>query len=205
MAKTSGKGGRFSDRARNRQENASESLSAATSAAEHSPQPAPASVTPITPEPAVKRIAVPVDTATGKAMLETMRPATIAELKTALDSDSARAVLGNAAAVATSTHDPALNAALVGVLFDSLGAIGVALASRKGYSDPAAAKLAFNDRDKAILTPPTVRVLEKYNVLGGKYADEIALAAALLAVIAGKAQEMNAAEELFRRETGAAA
>jgi hypothetical protein len=66
-------------------------------------------------------------------------------------------------------------------LFGLLAVLG---AKRAGYADEHAQLMAFRPQQREALAPAVVRILGKYNLLGGKYAEEVAvlaLAAGMLA------------------------
>lgn len=197
MAKTGEKPTRFSERARPRTAPAPVTAGGATFTSEPGPtsgsEPAPAAAQ----EDSIKTVALRVDSVTGALQVDRMRPDTIAAVRKALDTDAARAaVFGTATATtAPAENDPTTLFAL-SMLLDSFGNIAANLAVRKGYSAPAAECLKFSEHEKAQLSPLAVKVLAKYDLLGGKYADEIALAIALTGLATQKIQAMNQIEAL---------
>lgn len=141
---------------------------------------------PSTPAELNTRLSVPINPKTGKLDFDSMRASTREKLKAALADPAARAALGDAGGgVALSADDAALNGVLVNMLYDVIGSIGVVVAQTRGFQAAHAEVLRYTEQEKAILAPTTLKVLNKYNLLGGKYADEIALVAAVGSVTAG--------------------
>ncbi len=89
--------------------------------------------------------------------------------------------------VTAATPDPAasaLDTMLGHKAVELVGLLAVIGAKRAGYADEHAQLMAFNVPQREALAPVVVRILGKYNLLGGKYAEELAalaLAAGFLA------------------------
>lgn len=96
--------------------------------------------------------------------------------------------------IATPEDSAALNAVVVNVLYDAVGLLAVVVARSRGFAEDTARLLRFTADEKAALAPQTVKVLDKYNLLGGKYADEITLLIAVGGIVGGHVLLMQDAE-----------
>jgi hypothetical protein len=145
-------------------------------------------------KPDFERISIPIDRTTGKIAENAMRDGTKSRLRDALHGSS----LLNGAAPTADT-DPSA-AMIVNVLYDLLGSAAVIFArSRLGASAAAAEAMRYTDQEKALFAAPTMKVLAKYDLMGGKYADEIALLVAVGGVTAAHymtVQRIIAAEKV---------
>lgn len=153
-----------------------------------SPETASTSGTASDAEPDVIRLSVPVDRKTGKIIESAMRDTTRTRLASALaGSDLSSAPSKTADAAASS-------AVVVNMLYDLMGSAAVVLARSRGYHASAAEILRYTDEEKAMFSEPTIKVLNKYDLLGGKYADEIGLALVVGGVLASRIMAMNRAQ-----------
>lgn len=84
---------------------------------------------------------------------------------------------------------------LVGMIYDVAGKLLAAAAVRAGYPEQLAyGTMVFLPDEKLKLIPPTSRLLDKYFPGGlGRWGDEVALAAALAVIVAGKVEILRAA------------
>lgn len=139
----------------------------------------------------IERFAVPLDPATGAFQFENMRPATKKKL---LDAIGKIPQDEKNAGAATSAEEQALNALLVNVLFDLVGFGAMIVARQQGYSVAAAQKLAYTEQEKSTFMAPTIAVLNKYNLLGGKWREELALLAIVSITTFGHVQAMKKAD-----------
>lgn len=122
-----------------------------------------------------ERLSIPL-TADGSAIdWERMRPGTRDKLK---------ALTGDAGSVGA--PGAAMDPAVVGMLYGSIGSLMVGIARAKGFTAEQANVLIFTAEEKAALQEPTARVLAKYAGSMGKYQDEIMLTVTLGMVLTGK-------------------
>lgn len=143
-------------------------------------------------KPAYDRLAIAIDSSTGKILWDQMRPITQGKLKAAILDPDTTARLG--APVAPGAPAPALTAddlALVSLLYDAVGSIAVSLARAQGYTGDQAALLRYSEEEKTALQEPTARVLAKYSA-GFKYTDEVMLALALGSITSAKVAALRA-------------
>lgn len=133
----------------------------------------------------IERLSVPIDTKTGKIAENAMRDSTKSKLIAALDGSTLTA------RVSSNAPDDGSAAAIVGVLYDVIGSAAVLMAKSRGYSDRAAELLRYTEQEKALLMPPTLKVLAKYDLFGGKWADEIALAVTVGSITAAHVMAMQ--------------
>lgn len=159
-------------------------------------------VAPVASEPEIVRLTLPLDPA-GKLRLDRMRPSTVDALRKMLDEPTLRAVRGEAGA-STDAADPAVNAVIVNVIYDAIGSLAVLLARSKGYTEEHANLLRYTAEEKSAMGPLTVKVLEKHNLLGGKYADEIALVTTIGAITVGHVMALQQAAATATVKAGAA-
>lgn len=75
------------------------------------------------------------------------------------------------------------------------GLLAVLAVQRAGYRPDQAAMMAFTAEDEAQIAPAVLAVLNKYQILGGKYAEEIALVSAVGITVYNKYQLMLAAQQ----------
>lgn len=204
MAKRPGNRQSFSQTARNRSGNAP--LPPPVADVDDPDDPGAATAPPASSpsEPEFKTIAIKVDPKTGEWLADRARADTIAGLRKAFDSDAARAALGAASPDATATN-AALMAAMVGGAFTAIGKVAAGMAMSRGVSEAAALHLLVDAEDMKLLAPATLAVLAKYNLLGGKYAEELALLGAVVTVGASKYDAMQRADDLVKARTTAAA
>jgi|SRR5882672_2271651 len=119
----------------------------------------------------------------GNIAWDRMRPSTRDQLRAKLGESSKSAPPPGPSATSEIFSDP--HAAM---LFDLLGRLEVTMAMRAYHcSQEQANILLYTDQEKAILTGPLVKVLNKYGASWfTKYGDEIALAGLLVSVHAPK-------------------
>lgn len=139
-----------------------------------------------TPVDANTRLSIPFDPKTGKLAFDSMRASTKAKLVAALRDPAAREALGqDVTNTATApAEDAALNAMVVNMLYDVIGSVAVVLAKSRGFQASHAEVLRYTAEEKQAFAGPTLAVLNKYDLLGGKYADELLLLAAVGSVTA---------------------
>lgn len=116
-----------------------------------------------------------------------LTPATLKELGVLAEPKSPEAV----------AVDNALDTMLAGKAVELVGLLAVIGGRRAGLSDQAAPLMAFRPEQREALAPLVVRILGKYNLLGGKYAEEmaaLAVAAAMLADNFQKAKNLDSAQ-----------
>lgn len=135
-----------------------------------------------------------------KIDLARMQPGNRAKLAALLRDPDTRAQLGLVEERAV-TVDAQLDRAVAAQAVGLLGMLAVMGAKRAGYRDEHAALMAFGQREIDMLAPATMAVLAKYNLLGGKYAEELALAAGVGAVVADKWTTMRAVAEREKAPT----
>jgi len=140
----------------------------------------------------IPRLGVPFDPKTGKIVFEGMRPSTKDKIRTLLDDDRLSKELGVTSNVssASSAENDALAGIVVNVLYDTVGSLAVILAKSRGFGSHAEL-LRYTEQEKAQLAAPTLKVLSKYDLLGGKYADELLLLAAVGSITAGHIMAMT--------------
>lgn len=159
-------------------------------------EPSAPAVAVIPPVNGRERLSLPVD-ASGALDWETLRASTREKLKTAF-ADTARVQreLGIGGAVNVTAPPSAeivkLNAMLVQSLYKAVGGLLVLSARSRGVPDDAAELLRFHEDECAMLVDPTLAVLNKYELLGGKYAEEITLIACVGSMLGGHVMAMNA-------------
>jgi hypothetical protein len=149
-------------------------------------------------ESTIPRLGVPFDPTTGKIVFEGMRPSTKEKIRTLLDDDRISKELGVSPNVssASSPENDALAGVVVNVLYDAIGSLAVILAKSRGFGTHAEL-LRYTEQEKAQLAAPTLKVLGKYDLLGGKYADELLLVAAVGSITAGHIMAMTHAAATF--------
>jgi hypothetical protein len=95
--------------------------------------------------------------------------------------------------------DSVLDTMLGGKAVELVGLLAVIGSQRAlGLSPGAAALMAFRPEQREALAPLVVRILSKYNLLGGKYAEEMAAAALAVAMLADnyqKAKDFDSAQK----------
>jgi hypothetical protein len=148
-------------------------------------------------ESTIPRLGVPYDTKTGKIVFDGMRPSTREKLKTLIDDDRLPKELGIGSSAVSSADNDALSAIVVNVLYDAIGSIAVILAKNRGFGDHAEI-LRYTAAEKEQFSAPTLKVLNKYDLLGGKYADELLLIAAVGTVTTGHVMAMTRAAAAMR-------
>lgn len=143
-------------------------------------------------ESTIPRLGVPYDTNTGKIVFEGMRPSTKDKIRVLLDDPRIAKELGVSANVssASSAENDALAGIVVNVLYDAIGSLAVILAKSRGFGSHAEL-LRYTEQEKEQLSAPTLKVLSKYDLLGGKYADELLLVAAVGSITAGHIMAMT--------------
>ena len=155
------------------------------------PMPAATTTTPTTEADTVARLSIPL-TANGDAIQwDRMRPRTKDQLRALLASSDTAANLG--APVPGADANAAVDPAIVGMLYGSLGMLMVSAARAKGYTAEQANVLIFTPEEKAALQDPTAKVLSKYAGSMGKYQDEITLVVTLGMVLTGKLSNLRKA------------
>lgn len=154
----------------------------------------PKSLAPNEKESTIPRLGVPYDTNTGKIVFEGMRPSTKDKIRVLLDDPRIAKELGVSANVssASSAENDALAGVVVNVLYDAIGSLAVILAKSRGFGSHAEL-LRYTEQEKEQLAAPTLKVLSKYDLLGGKYADELLLVAAVGSITAGHIMAMTQA------------
>lgn len=161
------------------------------------PSPATAGTTTATTKPELDRLAVTLD-AQGAIVFDGMRPTTKTRLRTALaDPRVARELNLSAPAVGVATlsaDDAALTMLVINALYDAVSGLGVAVARARGFHETSANLLRFTTDEKDKLAGPTMSVLNKYDLLGGKYKEEILLLVAIGSMTAGHVTAMQHAE-----------
>lgn len=146
---------------------------------------------PIEKESTIPRLGVPFNPDTGKIVFEGMRPSTKEKIRVLLDDDRIAKELGVASmATGSSAENDALAGVAVNVLYDAVGSLAVILAKSRGFGSHAEL-LRYTEQEKAQLSAPTLKVLSKYDLLGGKYADELLLLAAVGSITAGHIMAMT--------------
>jgi len=132
--------------------------------------------------------------AAGKVDWSRMRDATRAQLREAVDDPVVRAALWGDASTpsASGSSDTAATAALVDVLYTLIGSAAVVFARTKGFTEAQAEMLRYTEDEKAKFLGPTMKVLSKYDLLGGRYMDEITLAVMVGSVTAAHLMAMQA-------------
>jgi len=139
----------------------------------------------------VQRLTVPIDSKTGFIAWDRLRsPDKTANVLKRVFTDSRL----SPARSESPEDSAALNAVVVNVLYDAIGMIAVVAARTRGYSETSAQLLRYTADEKAALAPQTVKVLNKYNLLGGKYADEITLLVAVAGITGAHVMAMQEAE-----------
>jgi hypothetical protein len=158
----------------------------------------PVSTPPNEKESTIPRLGVPFDPTTGKIVFEGMRPSTKEKIRTLLDDDRISKELGVSANVSgvSSAENDALAGVVVNVLYDAIGSLAVILAKSRGFGSHAEL-LRYTEQEKQTLSAPTLKVLGKYDLLGGKYADELLLLAAVGSITAGHVMAMTHAASAF--------
>jgi hypothetical protein len=88
--------------------------------------------------------------------------------------------------------DSVLDTMLAGKAVELVGLLAVIGAQRAGgLSNEAAALMAFRPEQRDNLAPLVVRILAKYNLLGGKYAEELAALALVAAMLSDNYQQAS--------------
>lgn len=141
------------------------------------------------------RLSLPYNPETGKIDFSSMRASTREKLKRALADPSATEALGTSAATIEGAPDQsaALNTMIVNTLYDAISSLAVVLAKSRGFQATHAEMLRYTQQEKEMFAPLTINVLNKYDLLGGKYAEEMMLLAAIGAATATHVQAMTAA------------
>jgi len=155
------------------------------------PLPAASAAAPATEAEAVARLSIPLTADGGSIQWDRMRPRTKDQLRTLLASSDTAANLG--APVPGADAGAAVDPAIVGMLYGSLGMLMVSAARAKGYTAEQANVLIFTPEEKAALQDPTAKVLSKYAGSMGKYQDEITLCVTLGMVLTGKLSNLRKA------------
>jgi len=144
-------------------------------------------------EPDIQRLAIPIDKQTRKILYERMRPGTRDELRRSL------ALSGDLAPGAASvtpndvTVTDEMSAVLVNVVYDAISSIAIMVARAKGFDRSDAELLRYTAEEKQAFIAPTMRVLAKYDLTSGKYADEIMLTVIVGMTTANKIQALSQA------------
>jgi len=143
--------------------------------------------------PTSGRFSVPFDEATGTIDFASMRPGSIDKLRRALTDPKASIALGKVESVENAKNDGSdVSALVVNLLYDAIGSIAVIGAKTRGYSEARAEMLRYTEQEKQTLYAPTLKVLNKYDVLGGKYVDEFTLLIAVGSITAAHVVALNA-------------
>lgn len=133
----------------------------------------------------VERIAIVVDTQTGKAQWDTMRPSTRARLRKVLADDPRAAIelgIASAPASATSVEDQkallVLGAMLTKAVYGGLGSLLVIGVQRMGAPEDAAQVMRFTEAQQEAWREPTMAIMHQYlpDVLKSEHAAAIGLA-----------------------------
>ncbi len=147
--------------------------------------PATAPVTPIgDAEERIERLSVPLTKDGKRINWDRMRPATKEQFRSLLAGDPDAAPLG---APAVEAIDPAV----VGMIYGSIGMLMVSAARARGFTAEQASVLIFTDDEKKALVEPTAKVLAKYTGSLGKWQDEIMLVVTLGTVLTGKVSQLR--------------
>lgn len=123
-----------------------------------------------------------------RVALDRMRPATREQLRGAFTDPTFLKEFGLQPAGSDTPSDTAGaidNSTLAVIIYSAASSLMVGLARRSGYTAEQAGVLAFTPQETNELAPLTGKVLAKY-LPTGKYQDEIMLALALTATVAGK-------------------
>ncbi len=93
---------------------------------------------------------------------------------------------------ASGAADSVLDTMLAGKAVELVGLLAVIGAQRAGgLSAEASALMAFRNEQRDTLAPLVVRILAKYNLLGGKYAEELAALALVAAMLSDNYQQAS--------------
>jgi len=135
---------------------------------------------PSNPEERIERLSIAL-TPDGNAIdWERMRPATRDKLKT----------LTGMGATTTAPAE-AIDPAVIGMLYGSIGSLMVAAARARGFTAEQSSVLIFTAEEKFALVEPTSKVLSKYTGSLGKWQDEILLAVTLGTVLTAKVSALR--------------
>ncbi len=156
---------------------------------ENTPDPGPKTlIESDTPsEEEIHRLTIPIDPTSGRVKWDRLR-----------SPDKTKEAIGKLLTdprlqVSTDAENRALNALVINVLYDAVSAVAIIVARSRGFSGSEAELLRYTEQEKAAFSAPTLKVLEKYNLLGGKYADEIMLLAAVGSVTGAHVMAMQQA------------
>lgn len=150
-------------------------------------------------EPQPDRLALLLDPESGNVLWDRMRPSTKEQVRKAMTDPRAAKELGlvatGSAPAATSEDSAAMNAQLVmllGVAFDLVGRMSVVAAKSRGYHPSAAEVLRWTEEEKQGAGSALVPLLNKYDIAGGKWKEEIAAGMVVGGVLLGKVMMLNA-------------
>lgn len=133
----------------------------------------------------IERISLPLTKDGKRINWGRMRSGTKEQMRTLLTGDPDSPIVG--AVVTAEAIDPAV----VGMLYGSLGMLMVAAARARGFTAEQSSVLIFTDDEKKALTEPTAKVLAKYTGTLGKWQDEIMLIVTLGTVLTAKVSALR--------------